>query len=89
MTRIQNVYRRGAVYWFRANLRLFPARSIDIRVSLRTTSARDARHLGAVARAASGGVQTMLNHQLATSGALSDSAITAIGRKAYDEFLGS
>jgi len=88
MPAIQNVYRRGAVYWFRVNLLLKSGICVGIRVSLGTSNAREARRIGAIARAASGGAVQMLNAQVSESGYVPDKALTALGKRFYEDMLG-
>lgn len=85
MPMIANVYRRGSIYWFRSNLRLFNNPFRWYKASLDTACGKQARPMAAALRAASWFEECW--NRRSRVGWISDSALTAIGRQAYGKVL--
>lgn len=89
MARLQHVYRRGHIFWWRRIHRLFQGYRIDIRLSLRTSDRLEARDRGAALSALRGQVISMMEARIrkAADSRPTEEELQAIARDAYQEML--
>jgi integrase len=89
MAKLQHVYRRGHIFWWRRIHRLFQGYRIDIRLSLRTSDRLEARDRGAALSALRGQVVSMLEERIkkAVDAPPTEDDLQAIARDAYQEML--
>ena len=89
MAKLQHVYRRGHIFWWRRIHRLFQGSRIDIRVSLRTSDRLEARDRGAALSALRGQVISMMEARIrkAADARPTEEELQAIARDAYQEML--
>ncbi|WP_314376232.1 hypothetical protein [Sphingomonas paucimobilis] len=87
MDRLQHVYRRGHIFWWRRIHRLSDNGTLDVRLSLRTTNRKAARNLGAALTAVTPKVLEMLDRRAKQKTDITEQELQAIAKAMYEERL--